>query len=146
MRLWLLAGSLVVLAACGGDSTGPSNVTKNLAGVWTWQANVSNSSLQVSCIASANLSVTQTDTQFSGTLYGGGGTCTGPDGSSTFDPNGSISGGTVSGSVVTYTDGICSYTGTTVGNPVNKVVGEVTCNFPVNGQNIPMNGTWQISR
>jgi hypothetical protein len=146
MRLWLLAGCLVVLAACGGDSTGPPDVTKSVSGVWTWQANVSNASFQVSCVATATLSVSQTNTQFNGTLYNGSGTCTGPDGSSTFDPNGTISGGSVSGTVVTYTDGICSYTGVTAGNPVNKVSGDVTCNFPLNGQTVPMNGTWQISR
>ena len=142
----ILVFATAVLAACGGgDSSGPSGDI-NVAGTWNYQANISNSGVALSCIATGTLTITQQGSQFSGQATNSTGLCTGPGGSAPFDANGPITGGTVSGNSITYTDGICTYTGNASGNPINKVAGTVTCNFPIQGQNIPMTGTWQISR
>jgi hypothetical protein len=138
-----LALLVVLSTACGGDSTGPSDSTPSLAGGWNIQANISNSAAALTCIATGDLSLTQQGAQFSGSTTNSTGTCSGPGGTAAFDANGPISGGQISGSQVSFTDGVCSYTGNATGSPVNLVKGDVSCNFPVQGQNLPMNGTWQ---
>ena len=131
----ILAFPLLIfaIAACGGDSSGPSDSTVSIGGNWNLQANVSNSGLQVSCVLVGQVSITQCQ-------------CTGPGGSAPFTGDGPLSGGSIDGSQVSYTDGICSYVGTVSGSPVNLIQGNVSCNFPIQGTNVPMNGTWQLSR
>jgi hypothetical protein len=145
MKRIVLAAAML-LAACGGDdSTGPSGAA-NVAGNWVWQANVSNASFQLSCVATGSLVLQQSGAQFSGQLTNGQGTCTGPGGSAPFDPNGSLTSGTISGSTLSYSDGICTYSGQMSGSPVNQVQGNVNCTFAIEGQNIPMTGTWHVGR
>jgi hypothetical protein len=137
---------LFTIAACGGDSSGPSDAPLSLAGSWNLQANVSNSGLQVSCVLVGQVSIAQSGEQFNGQASNTQGQCTGPGGSEPFTGDGPLSGGSINGSQVSYTDGICSYVGTASGSPVNLIQGNVGCNFPIQGTNVPMNGTWQLSR
>jgi hypothetical protein len=149
MRPILVLPSLLVIltaAACGGDSTGPSDSTISVGGTWNLQANVSNSAVQVSCILVGQVSISQSGAQFNGQASNTQGKCSGPGGTFPFTGDGPLSGGSISGNQVSYTDGICSYTGSASGRPVNLIQGNVSCNFPVQGTNIPMSGTWQLSR
>ena len=144
----ILAFPLLIfaIAACGGDSSGPSDSTVSIGGNWNLQANVSNSGLQVSCVLVGQVSITQSGEQFNGQASNTEGQCTGPGGSAPFTGDGPLSGGSIDGSQVSYTDGICSYVGTVSGSPVNLIQGNVSCNFPSQGTTVPMNGTWQLSR
>jgi len=149
MRPWsilLLPSLALAAAACGGDSSGPSDSTPSLAGAWSLEADVSNSSLQVSCVLTGTVTLTQSGSQFSGQASNTSGLCTAPGQSEPFTGDGPLTGGTISGSQVSYTDGICTYTGTMSGDPINRIQGNVSCDFPIQGTDVPMNGTWQLSR
>jgi hypothetical protein len=60
--------------------------------------------------------------------------------------DGDIAGGSIMGNTVTYDASHCSSTGTATGSPVNKIAGSLTCSFPISGQNVPLTGSWQITR
>ena len=148
MRRWLilLLPSVALAAACGSDSSGPNDGPPSLAGVWSLEADVSNGSLQVSCVLTGMVTITQSGNQFSGQASNTSGLCTAPGQSEPFTGDGPLTGGTISGSQVSYTDGVCTYTGTMSGDPVNRIQGDVSCDFPIQGTDVPMNGTWQLSR
>jgi len=141
-------GALAVaalLAACGGDkATGPKNV--NLSGNWGLTATISNSGLAITCTASGNLAITQSGANFSGNISGSSELCTGPGGSVTDNIDGQIGGGQISGSSVSWTDGLCNYTGTMSGDPVNRVSGNISCSIPIQGTNYPFTGQWTVVR
>ena len=148
MRPWsiLLLPSLSLAAACGGDSTGPNDSPANLAGVWSLEADISNGSLQVSCVITGIVALTQSGNQFNGQASNPAGLCTAPGQSESFTADGPLTGGAIDGADVSYTDGICSYSGRMSGNPVNRIQGDVSCDFPIQGTNVPMSGSWQLSR
>jgi hypothetical protein len=147
MRFRLLAAGVTVsvLAACGGESTGP-NSTANIGGTWQVVASISNAGLQLSCTASGVVSVSESGQNFTGQVSGSSETCTGPGGSISDTIDGPLTGGQISGSSVSYSDGDCTYTGSMTGDPVNLIKGPVSCTIPIQGQNYQFTGTWQISR
>src|SRR4026207_2232885 len=91
-------------AASGSDSTGPNDGPPSLAGVWSLEADVSNGSLQVSCVLTGTVTITQSGTQFRGQASNTSGLCTAPGQSEPFTGDGPLTGGTISGSQVSYTD------------------------------------------
>jgi len=146
-RLALTASAclVAVVVACGGDSsTGPKNV--NLSGNWGLTASISNSGLAITCSATGNLAITQTGSNFSGNISGSSELCTGPGGSVTASIDGQIGGGQINGTSVSWTDGMCNYTGTMSGNPVNRVSGNISCSIPIQGTSYPFNGQWTVIR
>ena len=144
----LLAVLLLSLVACSDDdSSGPDGDDfANIDGSWTWAADVANSELQLSCLAAGSATINQTGDQFNGTITGSSGSCTGPEGTFPFDSDGPIGGGFVEGNSVSFDDNFCDYTGVATGNPINEVDGEVTCVFPISGQDVTMVGTWEMQR
>src|SRR4026207_961452 len=125
MRRWLilLLPSVAIAAACGSDSSGPNDRPPrltpapaasassgpndgppSLAGVWSLEADVSNGSLQVSCVLTGTVTITQSGTQFRGQASNTSGLCTAPGQSEPFTGDGPLTGGTISGSQVSYTD------------------------------------------
>ena len=141
---WLLL-VLLLVPACGDDSSGPDEVV-NIAGSWNWAADVSNTELSLTCVASGAALLEQSGSQFSGVISNGSGTCTGPGGSAPFDPNGAIGGGTIEDDNVSFDDNFCEYTGIATGNPTNEIDGDVTCIFPIQGEDVVMTGTWEMNR
>jgi len=138
--------AIAILVACGGDSsTGPGNT--NLSGNWLFGANISNGQLSISCTASGNLAITQSGSNFSGTVSGSTETCASPAGSTSGNLDGAIAGGQINGTSISFNDnGGCIYTGTMSGNPVNRVGGNVTCSIPLQGTNYPFTGSWSVTR
>jgi hypothetical protein len=136
-----LAGA--ALAGCGGGGSGPS---VSLTGAWPFTVSSSNTTLQTSCQTAGTVNLTQTGSSFSGTATATT-TCTGPGGVSQSSGNGTIGGGQITGSAISFTDNTgCSYTGTVSGDPSNRMSGVVTCSVPVGGQTYVFSGTWQASR
>lgn len=135
-----------VLVACGGSSsTGPSG-PMSIAGAWNLSVNVSNSALSTSCTAQGQATVNQSGSQMSGT-YNDAATCTGPGGTSSNNNTGTLTGGQISGSQVSFSDdGGCNYAGTGSGSPVNRMSGNASCTYAISGQNYAFTGTWQATR
>lgn len=145
MRRWWI---LVLSVGCGGSDgpSGPSGNTINLDGSWSYSFNVSNSQLQTSCVGSGTLSIDQSGAQFSGSSQGQT-TCTGPSGQVTDQVSGVLTGGTISGSSISFLDDDgCQYTGSVSGNPVNRASGQASCDLAFQGQTYTFTGTWQASR
>jgi hypothetical protein len=134
-----------LVLACGGDSSGP-NTPLSISGVWQLTANISNSSLSTTCVADGQVTISQSGQNFTGQVSGSTEVCSGPGGQASGSVDGSISGGQISGNSINYSDGTCTYTGTLTGSPPNRAQGNVSCSLPLQGQNFPFSGTWQISR
>jgi hypothetical protein len=74
-----IAGLLILVVACGGDSTEPS--TLSIAGSWTASlSNMSGSGIACSSTSPTSLTLNQQGNSFSGSYSGGELTCTGPGG------------------------------------------------------------------
>lgn len=97
----IFATALTLLAACGGDATGPTQA--NVGGVWSLSlTNLSGSG--ISCSTSGTtMTLSQTGTTFSGSYGGGSITCFG-SGESFSSPfgSGSVVNGVVSGYNVSF--------------------------------------------
>ncbi len=140
-----LAAFAVLLAACGGSSTGPS-MPASIGGTWSYSANISNTQLQTSCQATGTVTINQSGSQFSGSNTGNS-VCTGPGGTSAGPAGGTISGGQVTGNSLTFVDDQgCSYSGAASGSPTNRMSGQVTCPLSVGGTTYQFTGTWTASR
>lgn len=100
-KMFLGAAVGLALAACGGDSTGPS--TTSVAGSWVVSlTNFSGSG--VTCNATGiSVQLSQTGTTLTGTYSGGTYSCTGPGGSTTqAGGTGIIINGVVNGNNVSF--------------------------------------------
>jgi len=143
-----LIAALVVVAACGSDSTAPSGPL-NIAGAWTLNLNISNSQLAASCTAQNVVVVfTQTGSTFTGTASSGNQICSGGGTSQSNSLAGTTwSGGQVNGTSVSFaSQGGCSITGTVTGNPPNHMSGSLACPLAINGSTFTFTGTWTGSR
>jgi hypothetical protein len=139
------AAGLVLVASCGGDSTGP-NSTRDLNGNWTISANYNNAQLQTSCALNGSLSIAQSGTTFTGQVSGSILTCAGPGGNASGNADGPVTGGQINGNTVSYNNGECTYTGTITGSPANRAVGSTACSVAIGGTTYPFTGTFVVSR
>ncbi len=147
IRIFVGAAAVVVaaamLAACGSsDTTGPGNT--GLSGNWRFQELLANAQVGLSCSDTAQVAVTQTGQTFTAN-YTQVGTCTA--GGQQFDNSatGTITDGRVAGDSVTFSEDICAYRGTLVGNPVNGMRGTVACT-DTTGANPVIPGNWTMTR
>lgn len=147
MRIFLtgaIAASGIALAACG-DSTNPPD-TPDIAGTWQLEATLANTALQATCDAEGTVQITQDGESFTGQISESTLTCTAPAGTITDDVDGPLTGGEISGTSLTYSDGTCDYSGEISGSPPDLVSGNAVCTVTFEGQDVPLSGTWQISR
>jgi hypothetical protein len=146
--LMVLPLTALVLAACGGDGTGPSQ-SVSLTGGWQYAFNVSNSAAALSCTGTGSMTLTQSGSQFSGAANGAT-ACSGPGGELTDQGTTSVTGGQINGTQVSLQfqlfEAGCTGTGTASGTPTNSMNGTATCTFAYLGQQVTMTGTWQASR
>jgi hypothetical protein len=146
-----LFGTLLFATACGGgDGGGTTNPTgaANLAGSWIWQSksNGPNKALGATCVASGQLTLSQSGNQVSGVLANASASCLAGGDSYEFDPGGDFNNGVVSGNTFIYDDGVCRFTGTASGSPPNKVEGPASCDLDYLGATVPLTGAWEMHR
>ena len=146
-RTLSLAALTLILAGCGGDSTGPST-TANVGGAWT--ASITNlSGSGVSCFTSAfSVALSQTDNTFTGSYGAGTITCSG-NGQQLSEnvPGGVIVNGTVSGDQVAFDLDTqdAHQTGTISGNSMSGTsVWRLDLGAPTGV--ITLNGNWSAVR
>jgi hypothetical protein len=145
-RLFLLGLVLAVACSDDDDGTDPNDIV-DIDGDWVFSASASNPELDVSCVLGGSLSIQQSGSEFSGTISDSDGTCTTPEGDFTFDADGPIGSGTiVNEDEVQFDDGFCTYSGQAQGNPADQVEGDAECVFVIAGNEISMDGTWQMDR
>lgn len=135
---------MLALGACGSDTTGPT--TQDITGTWLVTATLNNSTLGLTCNEQGTATLTQSGGNVAGSLTNSVATCTGPGGSGSASLDGPIAGGQVSGSTATFANGECTYTGTISGTPPNKIQGNATCQVSLQGQVVPLTGTWLAVR
>jgi len=138
------AAGLVLVASCGGDSTGPNSTDLN--GNWTIAATYNNAQLQTTCTLNGSLSIAQSGTTFTGQVSGSVLTCASPGGNASSNGDGPVTGGQINGNTVSYNDGQCTYTGTITGSPANRVEGSTACSVAIGGTAYPFTGTFVVSR
>lgn len=142
-RLAVLVGVLWLIG-CGGDSTGPGTV--DITGTWLVTATLNNSSLGITCNEQGTATVTQSGTNVSGQFTNSLATCSTPSGTASESLDGPLTGGQVLGTTATFVNSECTYTGTISGSPPNRIQGAATCQVSVQGQVIPLTGTWLATR
>jgi hypothetical protein len=137
--------TLVALAACGGDSTGPQVV--DVQGVWNYSNNFSSAAVGYSCTESGTVSISQSGSNFTGTADATWGTCSDSFGN-IYDNTGvtTISGGQIDASNVSFQGGGCQFEATVSGDPANAMSGTETCTLAVSGTNYVFTGPFQASR
>jgi len=145
-RLSVLAG-VVLLAACGGDSTGPSNA--NVGGAWL--ASFSNfSGSGVTCNATGiSIQISQSGSTFSGTYTGGTFSCVGPGGSVVVaGGTGTIINGVVTGNSVSFdADTPDSHFTGSVATGGASMSGSGTDRIDIGGgQTIVLSGSWGAAK
>jgi len=133
------------LAACGGgDGTGPGLLS--LGGSWSYSETLTDQVHSISCNDAGTVNITQTNSTFTGT-FNQTGLCTGPGGSADNSGSGSVTGGQVNGSNVSFQVPFCQYQGTASGgNPPNRMTGTLSCSTQESGTTFNFSGTWQASR
>ena len=147
-RTLLAAVAAALVAACGGDgggTTGPQ--TLNISGTWTFSDNISSATAGISCNSSGNATLTQSGSNFTGTVNATTGVCTDSFGGSV-DNTGtqSVTGGQISGTSVSFQVPFCQLSGSVSGNPANAMSGSETCTLDIGGTSYQFTGTWQASR
>lgn len=126
---------LAALAACGADATGPK--ASDISGSWQLTATINNASLGISCQAGGDVFFTQTGQTFTGQVTGSTEVCSSGAGSVSGNADGPFSGDQITGNTVTYTDDVCTYSGTISGTPAKRLAGVVRCSFSFEGQTYP---------
>lgn len=143
-RLALLLITASLSAGCGDDPTEPE--IRDISGSWSYTESFSSSSAGFSCQNEGTVVISQNGSNFSGT-YNQEGVCSDSSGN-LYDNSGSgsISGGQIDGTRVSFNAGSCSYDGSVTGSPPNRLSGSVNCTIAAGGQNYLFTGNWQASR
>lgn len=142
----LVSGLVVASLGCGGDGTGPSVLS--LAGTWTYSESFSSQAPNqgISCNNTGTINLVQSGSTFTGN-FNQTGLCTGPGGSEDNSGSGSVTGGQINGSQVSFQVPFCQYQGTASGgSPPNRLNGTSFCTIQISGVNVNFAGTWQASR
>lgn len=143
MRKLLPLIAVAVLAACGGDSSGPGT---SVAGSWLYSvSNLSSGSLTCSS-SGTTLSITQSGSSFSGSYSGGTLTCITPSGSSSVAiGGGAVVSGSISGNSVSFNLDTSDWhnSGTITGGSMS---GTVTVHLTVDGTTYTLTGNFGAAR
>jgi hypothetical protein len=138
---WAVALGLLVVAGCGGDSTGPGS-GDGVAGTWDFSIHNLGNGTGVNCNGPAmTMQLQGSGSSFSGT-YNGVITCGGASGGPTFPSSGTIMHGVLSGSGVSFDldESSAHHVGTLSGNTMS---GSET--YHLSG-NLTLTGTWSATR
>ncbi len=145
----LLFPTMFLVWGCGGDNaTGPTqSEILNIAGIWNFSDNISNSAVGISCNTAGTIQLNQAGSTFSGTIDITTGVCTDALGN-VIDNTGTqaISGGQINGTQVSFDMPFCQLSGATSGSPPNRMSGAESCQLDIAGTTFVFGGTWVASR
>lgn len=143
----LFASFFVLLTACsGGESSTQPSGPANIAGTWNFSESKTDTEHSISCNNSGTMTINQSGSTFSGT-YSTTGSCTGPGGSIDNSGTGSISGGQINGSSISFQIDFCEYSGTmSSSDSPNTMEGNGSCSFQEAGETFNFDATWQAGR
>lgn len=146
MRKLTFALSLAFLALGCGDDAPTEPEILNIEGTWSYSESFSSSSAELSCQADGTIAISQDGSNFTGS-FNQQGVCTDSEGT-VYDNSGSgtVEGGHLEGNQALFSTGSCDYTGTSSGNPPDRVSGSVSCIIAVEGANYDLTGTWTATR
>jgi hypothetical protein len=145
MRHYAAPLAFLLITACGSDGDGIGPGAADVSGSWQFRSAFGNETVLANCQAAGEVFIQQSGSNFTGQVNGGQGVCTS---SVTFVPTvpgGSIAGGRIDGSNVSYTNGPCDYTGVIAGN-ARRMSGGMECALTVGEAEHAFTGTWEMTR
>lgn len=143
----LLLAPLVVVLACGGDSTGPKSLT--LSGNWRQSGDLRDVTNGDSHIHIGTFALAQAGTDFSGSGEQTGDCITGAShyqGPLSDPAPFAITNGHLVGRTVSFQRDICSFQGSFVDGRNDRMTGTATCSYTLNGKSYSFAGQWQADR
>jgi len=114
---------LLALGSCGSDSA-PAPSALPVSGSWKVSQVVQGGG--ATCGEGGALALTQSGASLAGT-FNARGACETSSIAVDFVRSGNVEAGSVDGTAIHFTLGVCQYSGTLVGNPPTLVSGSVTC-------------------
>jgi hypothetical protein len=145
-RNWLLfVAALSLIPACG-DSSGANTASLGVDGQWVFHEVLADAVNAISCQDNGILTIVEATGSFSGD-YQQTGACVSPSGPADNSGGFPVSAGTVSGTVIEFTQPggpvPCTYHGSVARTPPNAMLGTLTCNGTVQSTQYHFTGTWQ---
>ncbi len=137
---------LVLLVSCGGGDSPSAPDVPNITGTWQFTETYGNTALGLSCNNGGSLNLIQSSGNVTG-IFTQEGMCIDSN-LNIFDNSGSgsVSGGQISGTNLSFVAGGCTYNGSVSGNPANLVSGSIICALAIGGMNFDLTGSWTASR
>ena len=140
---------LLAALACKEDSDLVAPVGTQIGGQWTFTETYADDALGVICNNSADVTIVQSGTTFTGTSDQTG-TCTDAEGPYDNSWVLHLQNGQIVGNNATWDDDgapECDYTGVITGTPTtNRIAGVVQCIGTVDGVAYNLQGTWELTR
>ena len=132
---------LLGLGACGSDSV-PAPSALPVSGSWNLSQVVEGGG--ATCGEAGLLTLTQSGATLGGT-FSARGACETRSLAVDFVRSGNVEAGSVDGTAIHFTLGVCQYSGTIVGNPPTQLGGSLSCTG-LPGTTGALVGSWEASR
>ena len=116
-----------------------------LAGLWQFSEILTSETHDIGCNSSGSVILSQAGASFGGTVQVES-TCLGPGGSIDNSGEGAITGGQISGNIVTFQIPFCSYQGRIIGSPPVRITGTATCTYQLAGERVEFQAEWQAGK
>lgn len=137
-----LAGLILLLASCGGDSGTDQGSAADLEGTWTYFEDIANSGAGYQCTDLGILELTQSNAALEGSAEQQG-QCNVP-GDSVVANSGTapVTSGLATLESVQFGMAGCQYGGDLFGTPPDSMSGDVSCALHLARENVNLQGTW----
>jgi len=132
---------LLALAGCGEDGS-PAPSALPVSGTWSLNQLVQGGG--ATCGEAGSLMLTQSGETLGGT-FGARGACETQNMAADFVRSGNVETGSVDGTTIHFTLGVCRYSGTIVGDPPALLGGSLTCGG-LPSTSGALVGSWEASR
>ncbi len=132
---------LLALGSCGSDSAAAPSALP-VSGSWNLSQVVQGGG--ATCGEGGALALTQSGASLGGTFRSRGG-CETSSIAVDFVRSGNVEAGSVNGTAIHFTLGVCQYSGTIVGDPPTLMSGSLTCTG-LPGTSGALLGSWEASR
>ena len=135
---------LGALGACSGDSPVDPGPQDDISGAWAWSESVADATSSIACADTGEMVIAQTGASFTarGIQYG---SCRVAGVEQFFTDSFQVTGGTISGTTLTFKVDPCPYNGSS-NTASDGYAGSVTCQIPVENQSVNVAGAWSMRR